>query len=301
MATKTIRMPDDKLVENIYPYMGQHFTVERRLASAKSEFQEIELVWNRHLGNILVIDGIVQHTDRDEFIYAELVAHVPICCVRSPNPDVLIVGGGDFGVMEETLKHPEVRRCDLVEQDPVVVEFAKEHMRNVHHDCWRDPRASVTIGDGLSFLRGSEAVYDVILVDGTDPGYPEMGNSLFTDEFFEHARARLAPGGMFVIGSDVPFHHPQAVAPIQRRLRQLYASAGAYHGCVPTFQGGDSLFAYGLDRDGAPEPDCGSLPPDLLYLNPETVRSCLVLPEYIRKLVDLEEVPGYEWRMEHYQ
>ncbi len=296
MSNRSVRVPEDKFVEHVYPYMGQYVAVERRVASATTEHQEIELVWNRHLGNILVIDGIIQHTDRDEYIYAELFAHVPLACVSSCSPRVLIVGGGDFGLMEEVLKHPEVVRCDLVELDGKVIEFAKRHMAHIHHDCWRDPRARVTVGDGLDFLRVSEEPYDAILVDGTDPDYPERNNSLFTDVFFELARGRLGEGGMFAIGNDVPFHHPQAIAPVQRRLRRLYRRYGAFHGCVPTFQGGVTLFAFGLDRDDLPDFDMSRLPSGLRYLNPKTVRACFDLPEYIRRLVDLEEVPPYEWR-----
>ena len=294
MPNRSVPIPNDKLIEHVYPYMGQYVAVEKRIASAMTEFQEVELVWNRHLGNILVIDGIIQHTDRDEYVYAELFAHVPLACVTSHSPRVLIVGGGDLGLMEEVLKHPEVRQCDLVDLDGQVIEFAKQYMTHVHHDCWRDPRARVTVGDGLEFLRGSSGKYDAILVDGTDPDYPERCNSLFSDDFFELARGRVAEGGMFAIGSDVPFHHPQAIAPIQRRLRRLYGRAGAFHGCVPTFQGGVTLFAYGLDRDAVLSLDAGRLPPGLRYLNPETLHACFALPEYIRRLVDLEEVPEYE-------
>ncbi|OGV52349.1 MAG: hypothetical protein A2X49_08310 [Lentisphaerae bacterium GWF2_52_8] len=301
MASRSVRIPEDKFIEHVYHYMGQYVSVERRIASALTEHQEIELLWNSYLGNILVIDGIIQHTDRDEFVYAELFAHVPLACVNTPAPRVLIVGGGDFGLLEEILKHPGLEFCDLVEQDGKVIEFAKEHMKHVHHECWRDPRISVSVMDGLDFLRGTQRLYDVILVDGTDPGYPEMDNTLFTDSFFELARQRIAPGGIFVIGSDVPFHHPQAVAPIQRRLRRLYSCSGAYQGCIPTFQGGITLFAYGLDRDKLPDFASVKLPPALRYLNPETLRASFALPEYLRKLVDLEEIPPYEWRAEEYQ
>jgi spermidine synthase len=296
MPSRSVRIPEDKFIEHIYPYMGQYLAVEKRIARAATGRQEIELVWNRHLGGIFIIDGIIQHTDLDEYIYAELFAHVPLACISSREPRVLIIGGGDMGVMEEVLKHGGVRQCDLVDMDAGVIDFARRYMRHIHNDCWRDPRAAVAISDGLDFLRQTTNVYDAILVDGTDPGYPEMGNSLFTDDFFELARAHVSDGGMFVIGSDVPFHHPQAVAPIQRRLARLYANAGAFHGTVPTFQGGVTLFAYGINQNAPLSPLPDRLPPGLRYLNAATLGACFALPEYIRRLVELEDIPGYEWR-----
>jgi spermidine synthase len=299
MRNRSVPIPEDTLVEHVYPYMGQYVAVEKRLVSARTAHHEIELVWNGYLGNILVMDGIIQHTDRDEYVYAELLAHAPLCCVESATPRVLIVGGGDMGVMEEVLKHASVSRCDLVDIDGGMIEFAKQYMAHIHRDCWRDERAAVIVEDGLEFLQATQNRYDAILVDGTDPDYPDTGNSLFTDEFFEAARSRLSEGGMFVIGSDAPFHHPQAIAPIQRRLRRLYTGCGAFHGTVPTFQGGLTLFAYGMTRD-LPVPVSSRLPEGLQYLNAPTLEACFALPENVRRLVELEEVPEYEWHAEDY-
>jgi spermidine synthase len=273
--------------EAVYDYGGQWLAVDEPLYAGRSAHQQIFMFRNRRLGVVLVLDGVVQVTERDEFAYSEVLAHVPL--LAHPRPArVLIVGGGDLCVLEEVLRHPEVEHVTLVDLDGDVIDACKAHLGGAHRDAWRDPRAQLRVGDGLEFVRESVDSFDVILVDGPDPIVPGVPDCpLYTTGFFADCRRRLRPGGLLATQCDVPFHHPQAMRSTLAALRGPFAAVAPFVAAIPCFHGGFAAFLL-----ASPDPDAdlarparAPAPPlaaDLQYYSPELHRAAFAVPPYVR-------------------
>ena len=174
-------MADIWLNETLYPEWGQRFRVVRELAREQSEFQDIVIFESASHGRVMALDGVIQITERDEFVYQEMIVHVPLLAHGAAR-DVLIIGAGDGGVLRRVLQHSTVRSAVMVEIDGAVIRLAREHLPLIAGDAWDDPRAEVIVGDGIAHVREAPAgSYDVIIVDSTDP--IGVGEVLFTDEF----------------------------------------------------------------------------------------------------------------------
>ena len=173
--------------------LGYQFAVEEELVRTRSDYQNILVVNNTVYGKMLFLDGFVMTTEKDEFVYHEMLAHIPLI-THGRAADVLIVGGGDGGLLREVLRHPQVKRVDMVEIDPKVVEVARNHLPSIG-SAFDDDRAGLHFQDGARFVREVESKYDVILVDSTDPVGP--GRVLFEEEFFTGCKSALKPDGLF--------------------------------------------------------------------------------------------------------
>ena len=158
---------------------GFSIKVDKQIYSGKSEFQRIDIFESPEFGRFLTIDGYMMLTEKDEFIYHEMMVHVPMC-VNPEAKRILVIGGGDGGTVRELLRYPDVECIDLVEIDELVVEACREHLPQTA-SCLSDPRVHFFFEDGLRFIRHPEDAYDLILVDSTDPFGP--GEGLFTKEF----------------------------------------------------------------------------------------------------------------------
>ena len=185
--------------------------------------QDVLIFENPTLGRVLVLDGIVQTSERDEFIYHEMMTHVPIIAHGAAR-DVLIIGGGDGGALEEALKHPGVARVTMVELDPGVVEIARSiWLRGIHRGAFDDPRAELLFADGVAFVAQTDRQFDVIILDTTDP--MGAGQELFTEAFYADCRARLRPGGILAGQSGNPVAEPERVRACRERLGRVFADA----------------------------------------------------------------------------
>ena len=153
--------------ETLYPSVRQSLRIDKVIYEGRSRYQDILIFENEYLGRVLVLDGIVQTTEADEFYYHEMLGHVPIVG-HGTAKSVLIVGGGDGGLLEEVLKHP-VDRVVLVDIDGEVVRLCREHLPSICGGAFEDPRTELVIGDGIDFVRETELRFDVIIVDSTDP------------------------------------------------------------------------------------------------------------------------------------
>src|SRR5438270_8654625 len=193
-----------RIPETLFDDIGIRMTyeVERVIYELQTEHQHLILFEHPFFGKVLMLDGATQVTTRDEFIYHEMMTHVPILAHGSAR-EALIIGGGDCGIAEEVLKHKSVERLTQVEIDASVVEFSKEHFPEFTGPVLRDPRFDLIIEDGMKFVAGTDRRFDVIVVDSTDPQGP--GAVLFTYDFYAACRRCLGAGGILVTQNGVPF------------------------------------------------------------------------------------------------
>ena len=225
---------------------SQRFEVSRIVCERKSEFQHLMIFETPVFGRVLVIDGVVQTTEGDEFCYHEMLAHVPMFA-HGRAANVLIVGGGDGGVLREVLRHG-VEKATLVDIDRSVIDVCREHMPSLSAGAFDDPRSELVIGDGVRFVAESDRVFDVVIVDSTDPTGP--GEVLFSQQFYADCKKRLSPGGVLVTQNGVPLLQAQEVRDTYRRLKPLFADAGFYLTVVPTYVGGAMTLGWATDDRG---------------------------------------------------
>ncbi|MGD8353412.1 MAG: polyamine aminopropyltransferase [Pseudomonadota bacterium] len=243
----------DWYTEKHTPRSGITIEVKERIYHARSEFQTVEIVDTFEFGRMLLLDGLVMLTERDEFVYHEMLAHVPLNSHPDPRR-VLVIGGGDGGTVREVLKHPEVREVTLVEIDQVVVEAALTYLPGISGGL-RDERTRVIYGDGVRFVSESPVdSYDVVLVDSTDPVGP--AEALFTEDFFRACTAAMTAGGVIATQSESPFYHLPFMTQLYRRMKGVIPKAAFYLAPVPTYPSGYWSFLMGSGDPDMNFPQC---------------------------------------------
>jgi spermidine synthase len=220
------------------------YEVERVLYETRTAHQHLVLFENKFFGKMLMLDGATQITSRDEYVYQEMMSHVPLFA-HGRAREVLIVGGGDCGIAEEVLKHKTVKHLTQVEIDASVVEFAKQHYPEFTKPVFADKRFESVIGDGMHYVAGTKRRFDVIIVDSTDPQGP--GAVLFTREFYAGCKRCLNKGGVLVTQNGVPFLQADELKTSVGHFGALFADAACYTAAVPTYVGG--LMAMGFASD----------------------------------------------------
>lgn len=229
-------MTDTWFNETLYPDWGQRFRFTRQFARVQSAFQDIAVFETESHGRVLTLDGIVQITERDEFVYQEMLTHVPLLA-HGDAKRVLIIGAGDGGVLKHVLMHRNVEHALMAEIDGEVIRLSKEFLPGIGGDAWNDPRAQVLVGDGIDYVKNApDSAYDVIIVDSTDP--IGVGEVLFTDEFYENAARILSPRGVIVNQCGVPFMQADELRDTSLRRRKFFPHVTAYVAAVPTYVGG---------------------------------------------------------------
>src|ERR1700733_1741592 len=227
---------DSWINETLYPDWGQRFLVTRELARVKSDFQDIAIFESSSHGRVMVLDGVIQITERDEFVYQEMLTHVPLLA-HGAAENVLIVGAGDGGVLRRVLQHRNVKQAVMVEIDGEVIRLSKEFLPKIAGDAWTDPRADVIVGDGIDYVkRAPDDTFDAIIVDSTDP--IGVGEVLFTDEFYHNCARILSSRGIIVNQCGVPFMQADELRDTSARRRRFFPHVGAYVAAVPTYVGG---------------------------------------------------------------
>ena len=234
--------------ETLYRAWGQRFLVVRELARVQSAFQDIAIVETATHGRVMFLDGVVQITEADEFVYQEMIAHVPLLA-HGAAADVLIIGAGDGGVLRRVLQHRTVRRAVMVEIDGEVIRLAKEYLPGIAGDAWRDQRAEVIVGDGIDYVRRApDAAFDAIIVDSTDP--IGVGEVLFTDEFYANCARILTARGVIVNQCGVPFMQGDELRDTSLRRARAFPHVSAYVAAVPTYVGGFMTLGFAAKADG---------------------------------------------------
>ena len=229
-------MTDMWLNETLYPDWGQRFRVVRELARVRSAYQDICVFESASHGRVMALDGAIQITEADEFVYQEMLAHVPLLA-HGDVRRVLIIGAGDGGVLRHVLQHRGVERAVMVEIDGEVIRLAREHLPAIGGDAWDDPRAEVIVGDGLAYVaRAEPGAFDAVIVDSTDP--IGVGEVLFTDAFYQDCARVLTARGLVVNQCGVPFMQPEELRDTSLRRRRHFPHVSAYVAAVPTYVGG---------------------------------------------------------------
>lgn len=216
--------------------------IDKQLYSGQSDFQRIDVFESYDLGKVLVLDGFLMFTEKDEFIYHEMMVHVPMA-VHPDVKKVLVIGAGDGGVIRELSGYKNIERIDLVEIDPMVVEVCKKYIPQTSLKM-EDPRVHIYYEDGLRFTRRKEDYYDLIIVDSTDPFGP--GESLFTKEFYGNSYKALKEDGIMVNQHESPFYPQDALAckRAHKRIVDSFPIARIYQAHIPTYPSGHWLFGF---------------------------------------------------------
>ncbi|WP_324669497.1 polyamine aminopropyltransferase [Geochorda subterranea] len=276
--------------EKQLPTVGLSCRVVRTLEVRQTAYQHLAVLETEPWGRMLVLDGMIQLTVADEFVYHEMLAHVPLVA-HGQARRVLVVGGGDGGTVREVLRHPEVEEVVLAEIDPEVVEVCQRHFPETAA-CLDDPRVRLAIGDGIAHVAEHPDTYDVILVDSTEPVGKAVG--LFGESFYASCRQALRPGGLMVAQTESPFYNPQLIARCHVAMRQAFGNARLYLAPVPTYPSGLwSFMAASLGPDpSVPAGEAGGTPSGLRYYSREVHRAAFVLPPFVHALLQGEREPA---------
>jgi len=270
--------------ETLYDAICQEYRIDKLYYENRTDHQHLMIFHNARLGRVMTLDGVVQTTEADEFIYHEMLTHVPLFAHGAVR-NVLIIGGGDGGMLREVLRH-DVAQVTQVEIDRAVVDMAREYLPNHSAGAYEDPRLQLVIADGMDFLRQTGARFDVIISDSTDPIGP--GEVLFSENFYAQAKRCLTEGGVLVTQNGVPFMQPDELQTTARRMQPHFADSGFYCAPVPTYYGGFMAFGWGTDNPGLrttglPELQAryGKAGLKMRYYNPAIHQACFALPQYM--------------------
>ena len=266
------------------------FAIDGVVARQRTDFQDLVIFDSPRFGRALALDGIVQLTEADEFVYHEMIAHVPLLA-HGEARRILVIGGGDGGTVREVLKHG-VDRVVMVELDRQVVEACREHLPSVNAGAFEDPRLEMRFEDGVAYVARCEERFDVVVVDSTDP-LPGPGEVLFSEAFYADCKRILAPGGVLISQFGMPFLYPDAVRDARRRLADRFADATLYILAVPVFAGGYMAFGWASDSHALRELPVESLASRLAlsgietrFYTPAFHRAAFELPRPIAELLD---------------
>lgn len=259
------------------------FEIMETLYSQKSSFQQIDLYQTRHHGRMLVLDGIIQLTQFDEFAYQEMLAHVPLFAHPDPK-NILVIGGGDGGILREIGRHDPVEKIDFCEIDEAVIAVSKKFLPGLA--CgFNDPRVNVHIGDGNAFVKDKKAVYDIIIVDSSDPIGP--GETLYNKSFYSCLKNALKPCGIIATQGESIFMHQKWVATLARITRELFPVQAYANIQVPTYPGGNIGICMGSLGPRLTKPIrqiSQEMQEQLKYYTPQIHEAAFVLPHFAKKL-----------------
>ena len=280
---KTLSVP--VYTETLYDGYGQSFTIDHLLFEQRTEHQHLIIFENRMHGRVMALDGIIQTTTNDEFIYHEMMAHVPILA-HGAAERVLIIGGGDGASLREVLRHPTVTQATLVEIDAQVIEMSRTYFPNHSAGAFDNPRTRILIADGFDYVRQTADRYDVIICDSTDPIGP--GEVLFSPEFYAGCHRCLTPGGVLVTQNGVCFMQIEEVRNSADRLRPLFADVSFYGAAVPTYIGGIMTMGWATDNPALRQLPLATVQArfqqsglQTRYYNPAIHTAAFALPQYV--------------------
>jgi spermidine synthase len=262
--------------------------VREHIYSQKSPFQQIDVFDTFEFGKMLVIDGFIMITEKDEFIYHEMIVHTAM----ASNPEiqkVLVIGGGDGGCVRELVKYDNIQAIDMVELDKMVVDVCREHIPLTSCKL-DDKRVSLYFEDGIEFIKGKEEAYDLIIVDSTDPVGP--GEGLFTSGFYKNCYRALVHNGILVNQNESPYFEGDAKSMLKavNKIKNIFPVFKVYQFHMPTYASGHWTFGFASKKiDPVKDIDPGkwnSLGIKTRYYNTDIHRAAFALPTYVREMID---------------
>ncbi|MDR2940865.1 MAG: polyamine aminopropyltransferase [Clostridiales bacterium] len=274
------------------PYVLFSIKVDKQLYTGKSEFQRIDIFESKEFGRFLTLDGYMMLTERDEFIYHEMIVHVPMA-VHPSVKKVLVIGAGDGGVARELTKYKQIKSIDLVEIDKQVIDACKKYLPKTA-SALDDKRIDFYYQDGLKFVRKHKNEYDLIIVDSTDPFGP--GEGLFTKEFYGNCYNALKDDGIMVNQHESPFYAEDAIAMkrAHKRIAQSFPICRVYQAHIPTYPSGHWLFGFASKQyhpiKGLAASEWRALGIKTDYYNTKLHAGAFALPNYVQEMLkEVEE------------
>lgn len=258
--------------------------VKKTIYSEKTDFQEIEILETEYFGKMMILDGVIQTTTFDEFIYHEMIVHVPMFTHPDPKK-ILVIGGGDGGSVRELIKHSGIEKVDWVDIDGKVIEACKKYLPEWNHTIQGSSVVELKIQDGLAHMKESQGQYDVIVVDCSDPVGP--GELLFQYDFYKDIYGALKEDGLFVQQTESPFYHRDLIRRIQKDVGSLYPITRLYTANIPTYPSGLHCFTIGSKKYDPSKPAPSRVPDfETRCYSTEVHAAGFVLPKYVKQLVE---------------
>lgn len=270
--------------ETLYPEWGQHFSIDEMIYEEKTDYWDLAIFENGLFGKVCALDGIIQFTEKDEPAYHEMLAHVPL--LTHPNPkSVLIVGGGDGGLLREVLRHENLEKIVEVEIDPTVVELSKTYFPSLSNGAYENPRAELIIQDATQYVKETSDTFDVILIDSTDPIGP--AEALISSEFFADCKKILNSGGILTNQNGVPFLQKDELKMSSANRAPHFKHVRYYLTVVPTYVGGFMTLGWASDREynvsiEELEKRLANIKGTMQYYTPEIHKASFALPQFIK-------------------
>ena len=285
---RIMKKPSGKWITEPYKGTLLGFTMRKKIYDKRSKFQRIEVYETLRNGKILLLDGCFMLTEKEEFVYHEMIAHVPL--FAHPNPKrVLVIGGGDGGTVREVLKHKCVKSVDFVEIDREVIKVSKKYFKGL--TSWmnnkKEKRVNINCTDGCRFVKAKKNYYDVILIDSTDP--VDIGFVLFTKDFYRNVRKALRKNGIVVAQTEDPFYGGHLIRSINKRIRSAFGkkNTSLYLASVPTYPSGTWSFTF-ASRKTTPLTIRNKKTKSVRvkYYNKAVHKAAFALPEFVKELVE---------------
>jgi len=273
--------------ETLYSEWGQNFQQGEILFEANTGHQHLVIFENPRFGRVMALDGVIQTTEADEFVYHEMMVHVPMNSHPSPKR-VLIIGGGDGGILREVLKHPTVESVTQVEIDRAVVAMCIEYFPKHSSGAFDDPRLKLVIADGAQFITENTEQFDVIITDSTDPIGP--GEVLFESAFYQGCASALTADGILITQNGVPYMQGDEVTNTFRRWKPYFETRSFYLTPVPTYAGGAMAMGF-ASKSVITMPTLEQLSARtqalsrLNYYTPEVHQGAFGLPQFVKGLM----------------
>ncbi len=273
--------------ETLYTDWGQNFQKDKVLFETQTGHQHLIIFENPRFGNVMALDGIIQTTEADEFIYHEMMVHVPMNSHASPSR-ILIIGGGDGGILREVFKHPSIEHVTQVEIDSAVIDMCIKYFPDHSKGAFDDPRLNLVIDDGASFVKNNQQEFDVIITDSTDPVGP--GEALFKSSFYKDCTAGLENDGILVTQNGVPYMQGDEITNTYRRWKPHFQTRKFYVTPIPTYAGGGMAMGFAsknkIETPSLPQLKYRSKPLEKLrYYTPEVHLGSFGLPKYLKDLM----------------
>ncbi|MEI7542254.1 MAG: polyamine aminopropyltransferase [bacterium] len=272
-----------KWCTEVYKDTAISFKIKKKLYEKRSKYQMVEVYETEKHGNLMALDGCYMVSTAEEFVYHDMLAHVPL--FTHPKPvNVLVIGGGDGGTVREVMKHKSVKSIDFVEIDDDVYTVSKKYFPALVKGLEQDKRVHFLFGDGIKFVKESKNKYDVILVDGTDPS--DIAGGLFSSDFFKDVNNALKADGIMVMQSEDPYYDSDIIKNVQDRLKKLFKQVHLYLAFIPIYPSGMWSFSYASKKyDPRIVKNTKAKKLKFKYYTPEVHKAAFALPQFVKDAI----------------